>query len=899
MTIKRMLKFALSAVLLLSASGRAYAQESTESKVVTLNNGTTTTWADFVKVINGGAVTGSTELTNAVEKAQTALTEAEGKLPGLAQKESDALKKFNDQEAQLAKWRSDVQDLNEKLKSHTATLASHESKLKAEEAKKTQLNEDIARYQRSIDSIGTVLNQVPSPWLKPIYDGAITFQMAYNNYVDSDGNDEISGGKGKIHYKTSTNLAKKTVITVTFGDKPKNDGPWATATVSEFCDFILNENTPVLSSLRIYLGEDYENLIKDEEAGVASRVYAVTEYKGDDSFNIIPDAVTALKSLAADSRFTTYVDLNAEKKKPYYDKINKANSDIAAINKTINGVKGVEGVADVRGIMDDIYDVNALIESDNNALTEKTNNINAYTAVKEGETKSEQDKLKEAYDNAKKDHDDAKAVVETKTTELATAKKALEDEQAVSRTAYDTVRLTGDVTATENIPNAFTGTIYGNGHIITVDVPNGQYLFNQFQGHLTNAAVNGKFAEGSRNASFENVALWSGASGRFYNEGGTLVASPTNLGELGFLARENFGVDFATKTLTTQTDATKVYHLTVYKSAESRPDYYVTMSGSKFINGEFMDGIEIPVNTFVETQTDDEELHEVANVFYQGTCYKAEITDRQKFYCPTDIQALKLKYNRKFLAGKNAVCVPFPLDQAKLKAAEGFTGKVEAVSIFARETPTQFWFKKSASEVKAYTPVLVNVSADLQLDTLEDITIPKTESQVVEYEGDADDPSKAFGLLQSTTRESLDKDDVSHKIYGLNKEGKFQLAAVNAVFPAFRTVIYSHNTTTTQNAPRQVRIFNEDGVDITDDLTGEEENEDPTAIETVENEVSLPEIVGGQGEIVFTAAADYGKVAIYSLDGRVAAMANVTVGTTSVNVANGLYIVMGKKVMVK
>ena len=86
-------------------------------------------------------------------------------------------------------------------------------------------------------------------------------------------------------------------------------------------------------------------------------------------------------------------------------------------------------------------------------------------------------------------------------------------------------------------------------------------------------------------------------------------------------------------------------------------------------------------------------------------------------------------------------------------------------------------------------------------------------------------------------------------------------------------------------------ILDEKGIEITDDII--------TGVKNVAEETSSLNIAGGQGEIVITSDADYGKVEVYTMAGGVAAVADVMAGTTSVSLQKGIYIVMGKKVMVK
>ena len=92
-------------------------------------------------------------------------------------------------------------------------------------------------------------------------------------------------------------------------------------------------------------------------------------------------------------------------------------------------------------------------------------------------------------------------------------------------------------------------------------------------------------------------------------------------------------------------------------------------------------------------------------------------------------------------------------------------------------------------------------------------------------------------------------------------------------------------------APRHIRILDEDGQDITDVTTG--------IYNVSSSEMDEFEVIGGYGEIIFNTDADFGNVPVYSMEGKMVRMADIHAGTTRLNLDKGIYIVMGKKVMVK
>ncbi len=506
----------------------------------------------------------------------------------------------------------------------------------------------------------------------------------------------------------------------------------------------------------------------------------------------------------------------------------------------------------------------ALSEEITNLTSTKNTQYETYTNAQT--TQAQKD---EALQTAQENYDTAKTAYD----------EAVANANADALANYKEVTLTGDVTANATI-NKYDGNINGNGHVITLG-GSVSSLFNSFTGSIINTAVNGTFAMATGGASFGTVANWVNNTGRFYDDMGTITNFNT-LGALGFAARNSFGVNFAGNTLSALTEESMVYSITIYEP-NSTTQHYVVAKDGKLYDSNSVEVV-IPTNMFAKSETTD--LTGIANIFFDdNTCANVVIEDRVQFYCPVDLVAENLTFNRTFKSGYNVVCVPFELN-GDLNTA------ITSVCTYDKETAEKFWFKKVAESIPANTPALLVANAEFKFENLSNVTIKKTDSQIIMDEGDANDPSKCYGILKSATREEF-KGGASeaYKIYGL-KGGEFVSAGEGSTYPAFRSVIYSEIAQSSKMAaPRRIGIIDAKGIDITDELM--------SGIENVTTGDSSLNVAAGQGEIIITSNADFGKVAIYSLDGKTVAVADVIAGTTTVNVQSGIYVVMGKKVMIK
>lgn len=455
-------------------------------------------------------------------------------------------------------------------------------------------------------------------------------------------------------------------------------------------------------------------------------------------------------------------------------------------------------------------------------------------------------------------------------TDAQNALKAAQENQ----TNYQTITLTANVASTEAIKN-YAGTIIGGGYAI--NAPATGAVFTKFTGSINNAAINGELADIPTGATLNSVAILnSNNAGKYYNATGVATEYGT-LGELAFAVRNSFGVENG-KLAKVATD-NKVYSVTVYSSAVNNFDAYVTYANSIYTDVDNNSTVEVGANVFVKSATND--LNMLANnVIYNGKSNKVVITDRANFYCPEAITATSVTYDRVFKAGANSVCLPFTIKASSIAGAKFAT--------YDSADETKFMFKYQSSDVAANTPILLIAENEGALAELSYVTIEATPSTQI-VAGVADDKGNAsHGLLKNADLTEINGALGADKVWGLGTDGKFNwMGATSKDLPAFRMVI-STQEVGTLGAAREIAII------------GEEEGDDIiSSVGTVDNDGASIEVVGGNGELTITSTANYGNVVVYNVEGKVVANANVVEGTTTVNLPMGVYIVMGKKVVVK
>lgn len=857
MKIQRMFKFALPA-LLLAAGISAYAAEP-EGKV-TLGNGNTVTWAEFVNVIKDPSNLKAT----LPEDNQAAINKAN------AEKEvEDAKTKVAEAKTKVETKKTDLETAKQKVKVAQDSVDAKNARYKQwEDSLSTWrlLRENKQADRNDIDSRLTELyrgSTTPIKWLRIALPKATNIVSEWDSYYWGGEWPENYSSEDKIYYKL-----KGKVLIVSFDESLEGNSNWVPADAKTFQTKIVDNTDVKVAVLYIDCGKTGEEYNYKEGSGTYIGCLKVSWSSTSDKDYILESVYSALKALSTQSNYTE--NINQEEINNLETKKATINTELDNINQkiadyTLNNEDGKDKPKQKR--LQDEYDDAVLAQKN---ADREVSNLNDELTTANTELSTANTELSAAEGKL------------TEATQIYNEEVAKLQDTAI--TPYKNITLTGDVIANEMI-SSYDGDIDGNGHVITLGSEVSS-LFRTFSGHLTNVAVNGRIATSTSNAGFTTVANWLTTSGQYYNEFGTSTTY-NNIGKLGFDTRETFGVDFTTKKLATLTNDSKVYNITVY-TPETQTQHYVLLKDGQLVNDIYPEGLTLAPNTFVKSETFD--LTDIPNVFYtDNTSKNVVITDGAAFYCPVDIKAAQVTYDRQFAQRVNAVCLPFELE---------YNDNIEAICRYDKETTEKFWFKRIAGSIPANTPVIIYKKEGLNNfklgndGILSDITIKKTENQIIIDEGDADDPSKSYGLLKPASPEEFAEGATgAYKIFGL-AGGEFLSAPEGSKenFPALRTVIYSKIARNTTQAPRRIGILDENGVDITDSLSG---------VESITTEASSLSVIGGQGEITITSEADYGKVAIYSINGSLASTANVMVGTTTVNLQQGIYIVMGKKVVVK
>ncbi len=924
MTFKRMLKFAF-AFLLVGGGLVAYAQGD---KVVTLaDKVTTVTWAEFVKALNNpstvpvpeGTLSADAKEAKALEAAktktaaarkatedakaitaekQTAVTQANDNIK-TAQNNVNTLtaavatpkKAYDDKQDELTNWNAQITTLNNKISGFEGDLKPWQAKKAAQEDKISTANQDILRYQAAIGNMEktteTTTTTTVKSWLKTINDAA---NYILNKWTAKEYTEKLYY---RIHTTEDFDESFDTLI-LSFVSPATTDG-WTNGSLTELMAFVKGKT---ITALQVYMGSDYAALNGNIET-LNVKPYPATRLQ------IIPDAVDAVNTLTAQAK---YLDTNTTSTTKYKDEGKKAEYD-GLIAKCEQDIKNA--TAAIVPFQEEIDIINGKIDDANKSKTTYNEKIIAYTVTLGEGGVTEQTRLKNAYNDALAAVEAAKAEVESAKTALTTAQAELntattaensavaaeataEAAQTTAQAAYDkaaldvvlanykNVKLTGDVLADTPI-DSYDGIIDGQDHIINLGTAT--TVFGALTGTVNNVGVNGQIANNHVGARMSKVAYWVGNAGAYYNNKGEVTENITNIGEYGFKVRDFYGVDFSSKQLVNKSDKSKiVYSISVYDINNTVTQKYV-QNNNGVLNGVDMVTYAIPANRFAKSETYD--LKGVANVFYaDNTCDQVEITDDKKsFYCPVEISAKSVNYNRAFVAGRNAVCLPFELN-SDIKG-------VQSLATYDSETAEKFFFTKKLGSIAAYTPILLSAANEFSLTALENVVIKPTPAEMIVCdEGNLEDPSKSYGLLKAATRDEIAGASKAHLVFGLSKDGStFVRLKEGANFPALRMIVFSgmNADTNTTRSGEEVSLDEKEIVIVDEDKT------------TVVNEVASSKltVVGGRGEIVITSNADCGNVDIYNMEGRLVTKAEVVAGTTNVEVPAGLYIVMGKKVMVK
>ncbi len=905
------------------------------------------------------AQTGVTTAQTNLDKANEAVTAAQGKVTEandslkaaqttyIADQVKSSQDKLDEANATLKKY---IETDLPKLQSDSTKLAEDKKSLEQQLDSK---NDNLTNATNSLAALPKKKGTVK--WLADIDDAAQLFSNEFTDKVQD------TDAKASVYYRYTEEYEEmddeyQVVLYLAYYSKPNASG-WSNAlTQAQFRKLFATDGAlkgKKITGIYVYLGPEYAatNSAKSENI-------IVTGYNGTNS-QIPSLAANAIQQLANSSKYqgdtdeyenTTAASNYETQIQNLQKQINELSIQIYGAHPDSEGKLPYDATKETDGVVDQIKTTNTSISTlrgdittlrdttipnyENAVTTAKTNAENAVkddTATSKGITEA-----KAYIATANTELTTAKANVTSCEEALTTAQNTLATNKELAATAadeldaantnvsntfatlgnrttayetaehnaqdaanslafeqYNQVTLNSDIAAAEPTGANYSGTIIGNGNTITI--PSGA-LFNNFTGNLSKTAVNGTFATIYNNGTFTDVAVWTGTNGRYYGDDAKAIAY-NEFDVLGFAARDNFGVDFASKQLVAKADNSIVYKLTVNQQDNNNTTQYVTIPSEGDMINATGKNYTLPVNTFAQSATTDIAGNQLANVYYgsDNNCDKVVVTDQQNFMCPVDVVTNNVEYTRKFKAGYNAACLPFALNYDY--AADD---NVLSICTFDQEDAERFWFTKNDGPIAAYTPVLI-VGKDgaeafslNMTDLAEPVTIAKTNTENAYYVGTGStEEGISYGTYKATNYEQFEGAKNGYKIYGL-QAGQFVYAGASTQkFPAFRMVISSSFVKSASEAnsmPRRIGIRNKNGVDITDETSG---------ITAPKADATSFSVVGGQGEIVITSEADFGNVAIYTLDGKMISVANVMAGTTTVNLQQGVYIVLGKKVMVK
>ena len=373
--------------------------------------------------------------------------------------------------------------------------------------------------------------------------------------------------------------------------------------------------------------------------------------------------------------------------------------------------------------------------------------------------------------------------------------------------------------------------------------------------------------------------------------------------------RGEFGMNVKTGEITKGSEF-KVYSVNKYNVATDEIAHaYVNLSDNNGITAA--DGnYYLPVaNTFY--YVDDADAKDVLakatqpNIVYlDGQTYKcnqAQISDVSNIKVYKQFTASEVKFDRNFSAGAQTaqtICLPFTISSDEIKSILGEGGKLlqfNKVEPNADGKTNTYWFQYMSENepLRAYQPYVLLFGKDVNdaiFDGLTNVTFSEsTAVQSALPQSKEAVGGSLFGTLVQQTASQIENG--RYTVFGFQK-GEFvkMTGAVN--FKPTRAYVRVPNNTAAANAKSGVmRFLDEDGNEVEDGGT--------TGIDSVTGtETGAFAVSGNNGAISITTDKAL-NVNIYTVSGNLVKSATVEAGSVSIPVASGMYIVNGKKVIVK
>lgn len=470
--------------------------------------------------------------------------------------------------------------------------------------------------------------------------------------------------------------------------------------------------------------------------------------------------------------------------------------------------------------------------------------------------------------------------------------------------------------------NTVTGsnnTLFGtnNGKISNVKLIGCNLLTtNNVDGEISNVEVKGGvITTGVNRGTIKNsIVNVSGSLYNVYNSKGTEADVDGNIvGTYGNIydnadLRKEFGVNVKTGEVSMDSKY-RLYEVKAYSDSKKAGERRLVNIGA---NGEitthssnawtvgngafyYVTNADAATDIFANVDAADA----VENVVYtiDGTswnCKKAVVSNSAEtaIYIHESFNAETVSYDRTFnVAAGNAstICLPFAVSESKLATVIGEGGKLLQFNKVEEDGDNRtYWFKYVSNGMEANQPYILQFgnSVNGKVFNLNNVDFVATGSgsttaleQSMEGVG-----ASLCGTFKKQSASELEAGRYS--IYGF-QNGEFVRMSGETRFLPTRAYVRREGYIPTESSAKSYKLG----------ILDENDN-DVTAIESVEKAADKFSVKGGNG--VITVNADKAQaVKVYTAGGALVKSEVVAAGETSISVAAGLYIVNGNKVVVK
>ena len=432
----------------------------------------------------------------------------------------------------------------------------------------------------------------------------------------------------------------------------------------------------------------------------------------------------------------------------------------------------------------------------------------------------------------------------------------------------------------------FAGDLIGNGYTVSVSNANSA-LIGTSAGTVSGLCVSGAKIATTNNGTYSNcVAVYNGITGFVGNSGTTY----TSLAKLASVMSGTFGLDMTNTNslLVPVTQNNKVYEVSYYalSSKNTKQTKYLNVRNGSLVGttkptlaaNEFL----IIESENTNTDITEQNVIELASAGY--VCNNCYLTDALEFYSPVKFVAAKLNYTRTFSADVwSSLVLPFDANATVLNKIG-----VSRVNEFGSFDNGNVTFV-AASEIKAYQPYIIKtVSSGAVFANIENAVFEKSPSTDLHNLG-----SNGYFYGNLSTRQTVPvlSNNGVYRVYGFNSKNQMARGSETAYFSTFRCYLLakeSEFTSSSANSKVRVQFLDKYGDVIDSDAT--------TDIDIVKsNNIS---VVGGNNEIIVN-SDKVQSVSVYTTNGKLVQVADIAEGENVISVNPGMYIVNGKKVIVK